>query len=141
MEENVSKAIKGIDWKILRKQKLHLLEIIGEESVSVEQHESLEGIVCLIDGIQDEAAEKLSEEVVFAQLEIKFAVNGSVVQNIQILNGEEPEVFFEKIKSGKYLTSIGSGEVLYINGDFEKVGEVKTQEALEDTEFDDFELN
>jgi hypothetical protein len=75
-----------------------------------------------------------------SQLNIRFSVNGSIAQNIQILNGEEPEVFFEKIKSGKYLTSIGSGEVLDLDGPIEKVGEVKIQDAIDDTEYYDFEM-
>lgn len=71
MEENVSKAIKGIDWKILRKQKLHLLEILNndESNITAEQHMSIEGIVCLIDSIQDESAEELSEETVFGRID------------------------------------------------------------------------
>ena len=61
-------CMEQIDWKLLRKQKLHLLEILNDEesSITAEQHISIEGIVSLIDSIQDKAAEELSEEIVFA---------------------------------------------------------------------------
>lgn len=51
----MSAAIRGIDWKLLRKQKLHLMEVIGNSNVTNAQSESLEGILSLLDSIQDEA--------------------------------------------------------------------------------------
>lgn len=58
-----------LDFDLLRKQKLLLLQIIDDENatISAEQHEALSGIICLIDAIQDEAVDSygLPEEEVF----------------------------------------------------------------------------
>jgi len=105
----MSKTIKGINWKLLRKQKLSLLEILTAEDIrkanhrdilTVEQYESIDGIIHLIDGIQDEAVEELSEEIVFGlNIPCSFTSewdDGSVVTTDCVYNevtGEvEPEV-------------------------------------------------
>lgn len=58
----------GFDWSLLNVQKMHLLNIIfndmAEEEISDTPH-MLEGIIEVIDEIQDQAAE-LGEPVVFA---------------------------------------------------------------------------
>lgn len=63
------KAIDGIDWKLLREQKITLLNVIGEitHTGQPERVEHLDGIINLIDSIQDEAVEtgKVSEAEVF----------------------------------------------------------------------------
>ena len=63
----MSGAIERIDWKLLRKQKLALVEVISGKSVTKKRIELLGGILHLIDGIQDDATEVLSEETVFGK--------------------------------------------------------------------------
>ena len=64
----MSKAIDGIDWKMLREQKGHLSDILYENgSTTSKQRDALEGILNLLDCIQYEAALKLSDEVVFGK--------------------------------------------------------------------------
>ena len=121
----MNNAIKGIDWKLLRKQKLHLLEILNDEesSITAEQHISIEGIVSLIDSIQDEAAEELSEEKVFG-LNIPCSYtsewdDGSVVTTPCVYNevtGEvEPEVSEGPVPTGmvdrEYITLEGGSQI------------------------------
>jgi len=58
----------NIDWKELRQQKRHLSDILYENSSTTsKQRDALEGILNLLDCIQDEAALKLSNEVVFGK--------------------------------------------------------------------------
>lgn len=123
----MNKAIKEIDWKILRQQKLHLLEILNDEesSITAEQHISIEGIVSLIDSIQDEAAEELSEEIVFAlNIPCSFTSewdDGSIVTTPCVYNeqtGEvEPEVSEGPVPTGmvdrEYIT-LRSGKQITI---------------------------
>ena len=64
----MSKAIDGIDWKMLREHKRHLSNILYKNgSTTSKQRDALEGILNLLDCIQDEAALKLSNEVVFGK--------------------------------------------------------------------------
>ena len=65
----MSKAIQGIDWKELRKQKRHLIDIVmgKDSSITAKQGEAIEGILNLLDCIQDEAALELSDKVVFGK--------------------------------------------------------------------------
>ena len=64
----MSKAIDGIDWKMLREHKGHLSDILYENSSTTsKQRDALEGILNLLDCIQYEAALKLSDEVVFGK--------------------------------------------------------------------------
>ena len=65
----MSKAIQGIDWKELRKQKRHLIDIVmgTDSSITAKQGEAIEGILNLLDCIQDEAALELSDKVVFGK--------------------------------------------------------------------------
>jgi hypothetical protein len=65
-KETMKSFIKDIDFKMLKKQKAVLLEMI-EEVDNVPQLEALEGILALINSIQDIAVDqfKLKEEEVF----------------------------------------------------------------------------
>ena len=64
----MSKVIAKIDWKELRKQKRHLATVLfTNSSTTAKQREAIEGILNLLDCIQDEAALELSDEVVFGK--------------------------------------------------------------------------
>ena len=65
----MSKVIAKIDWKELRQQKRHLAAILmGKNSnITAKQGEAIEGILNLLDCIQDEAALELSDKVVFGK--------------------------------------------------------------------------
>ena len=71
----MSEAIKNINWELLRKQKQHLLEVldIPNSGISPEHKDSLQGILHLLDSIQDEAADEhgVPEEEVFGRTEIR----------------------------------------------------------------------
>lgn len=54
-EQHILKAVKGIDWNMLKDQKLDLLEALNIQCLSDKQHQSLTGILHLIDAIQDGA--------------------------------------------------------------------------------------
>jgi len=58
--------VRDINWELLRKQKLTLFNLI-QEIDNVEQVEHLEGIIYLIDAVQDEAVdnEGVDEAFVF----------------------------------------------------------------------------
>ena len=58
-----------VDWKMLRKQKLDLLNVIVIRDIGGKQLESLQGILHLLDALQDEAVEQgeASEEEVFGK--------------------------------------------------------------------------
>jgi len=58
--------VRDINWELLRKQKLTLFNLI-QEIDNVEQVEHLEGIIYLIDAVQDEAVdnEGTDEDIVF----------------------------------------------------------------------------
>lgn len=51
--------IQGIDWSELRNQKRILLETINNDAVDPEHKEGLEGILALIDSLQDHAVDEL----------------------------------------------------------------------------------
>lgn len=52
-----------IDWALLRSQKLTLIQVIGVSPPTVA--EDLQGILHLIDDVQDEAAQRLGDDIVF----------------------------------------------------------------------------
>lgn len=52
-----------IDWALLRSQKLTLIQVIGVSPPTVA--EDLQGILHLIDALQDEAAKLLGSDIVF----------------------------------------------------------------------------
>lgn len=52
-----------IDWALLRSQKLTLIQVIGVSPRGVA--EDLQGILHLIDDVQDEAAQRLGDDIVF----------------------------------------------------------------------------
>lgn len=62
--------IQKIDWKLLRNQKHDLLKVINKESVNPKEKMSLEGILNLLDSIQDYGVDicGLSEGKVFGKL-------------------------------------------------------------------------
>jgi hypothetical protein len=67
----VPNIITGIDWKLLRKQKRLLLQVINNDNVNFKEKEALEGILNLIDAIQDYAvddAQIVTEIEVFGKL-------------------------------------------------------------------------
>jgi len=75
-----------------------------------------------------------------AHLDFKFAINGGVSQRVHILTDETPKQFFKKIEDGDYLTSISSKSILDLENDFKEVGIIEDQTTLDDTEYDDFEM-
>ena len=71
---------KKIDWKQLREQKKHLLEIIEYGGLIKERKDALQGILNLIDAIQDHAVDKL----------------GFPEATIFNLENDEPKIFMSK---------------------------------------------
>lgn len=64
----MSKVIDKIDWKLLRKQKRHLVDVLlTTDNLMSKERRAIEGILNLLDCIQDEAAERLSDKVVFGK--------------------------------------------------------------------------
>lgn len=64
MESSVTITFVNVDWDLLREQKGLLLELIGSP-VTSKYADAADGIVNLLDFIQDEAAKQLGEEAVF----------------------------------------------------------------------------
>ena len=66
----MSEVISHVDWKLLREQKRCLVDVVNDRAiVTATQKEMLEGLINLLDAIQDEATEELSEETVFGKSE------------------------------------------------------------------------
>jgi len=61
------KALLNMDWPKLAEQKKMLIQTINNDAVGPEHKESLEGILALIDSLQDYAVDEmgLSETTVF----------------------------------------------------------------------------
>jgi len=59
----------AIDWPLLQQQKQLLVELRAGQTVTAEQEESIEGILNLLDSIQDQAVDSgdVPEAVVFGQ--------------------------------------------------------------------------
>jgi hypothetical protein len=63
----------NIDWQLVAKQKLLLLEFLDSETPeefadvwnNANGQDLIEGIVNLMDSLQDQAAEELGEEIIF----------------------------------------------------------------------------
>lgn len=60
-------TLDGVDWKLLRRQKETLLVVIQyfENRGRTREAEHLQGILHLLDALQDEAAQALGEIAVF----------------------------------------------------------------------------
>lgn len=71
-ESEVPEFLAKMDWKLLRKQKLILLNTINNDAVDPEHKEGLEGILNMIDSIQDYAVDDLGiNEAEWDDLEIE----------------------------------------------------------------------
>lgn len=61
--------LSKVDWELLREQKLDLTQMFSDLAAKspslVELRERLDGVLSLLDDIQDQAAEVLGEDVVF----------------------------------------------------------------------------
>ena len=57
--------LPAVDWKLLRKQKEWLVELLACESIDPAGRMLGSGLVHLLDDIQDQAAEQLGEDEVF----------------------------------------------------------------------------
>jgi len=60
--------VGGTDWKLLREQKLKLISMRLSIRPPNDTVDVLDGIVNLIDNIQDQAAEQIGENKVFGRL-------------------------------------------------------------------------
>ena len=62
--------MSNVDWRLLRKQKLALLEDIHEQSAHGRRKKAnhLRGILHLLDDLQDQAAETAGERAIFGNL-------------------------------------------------------------------------
>lgn len=124
-KKQISKSITKMNWKLLRQQKRHLLEILNNEesNITSEQHQSIEGIVALIDSLQDEAvdANGFPEETVFGRTGIECTFtsewdDGSKVSTPCIYNEETGEVEAEFSKSHAPKASLVDEYITLING-------------------------
>lgn len=65
----VNNIFSKMDWKLLKWQKAQLLSISSNENTNItdDQYVAIEGILCLIDAVQDAAVDELgySENEVF----------------------------------------------------------------------------
>jgi hypothetical protein len=59
--------ISKINWKLLRKQKSTLIELLNRK-VSLKEKDHIDGVIAMVDHIQDRAAEILGEKEVFGKL-------------------------------------------------------------------------
>jgi hypothetical protein len=61
--------MKKIDWKLLQQQKAILLTVINKDEINPREKEGLEGILNLIDSLQDSAVDdfELAEDLVFSE--------------------------------------------------------------------------
>jgi hypothetical protein len=75
LNKNVIVDLTNTDWKLLRKQKKTLLEILdssifdvytGKEQLKIDEH--LAGLIHFLDDIQDQTAKQLGEKKVFGVL-------------------------------------------------------------------------
>lgn len=57
----MSKTTENIDWKLLRAQKESLLEILTGRKLTKRRKRDLQGILHLIDALQNGAADKRGE--------------------------------------------------------------------------------
>ena len=67
--QRITVDLSDVDWSLLRKQKMTLLKTAQRRAKTGtdESAEHLRGLVHLLDHIQDQAAEILSEEAVFGK--------------------------------------------------------------------------
>jgi len=63
------KAELKIDFKALRAQKFELITLNESAWILRSEHKAIEAVISLIDAIQDQAAEQLSEKTVFGPFE------------------------------------------------------------------------
>jgi hypothetical protein len=65
--DELPEVYRGIDWDLLKQQKKILLAVINKDEVNPEEKEGLEGILGLIDQIQDDAVDNfgMDENLVF----------------------------------------------------------------------------
>lgn len=57
--------LSKVDWALLRKQKTWLLELTRLGGGDVQECEEAMGLIHLLDEIQDQAVEQLSEQIVY----------------------------------------------------------------------------
>lgn len=66
-KKRVRVDVSKVNWKLLRKQKLTLIELLNRK-VSLKEKDHIDGVLALVDHIQDHAAEQLGEVEVFGKL-------------------------------------------------------------------------
>lgn len=64
---NCQVDVSNVNWNLLRKQKLTLLNVIFPDKIKKSQLELLDGLLEFIDYIQDEAEKTLGRDVVFGK--------------------------------------------------------------------------
>jgi hypothetical protein len=55
--QTVKKLIHNMDWKLLKAQKIVLSKLQSKRSLLPSEHETIEGVLCLFDAIQDTAVD------------------------------------------------------------------------------------
>ena len=63
----VNVDLSKVDWKLLRKQKAALVGLSFSKQFGSPANDILEGIISLLDEIQDQAAEQIGEKKVFGK--------------------------------------------------------------------------
>jgi hypothetical protein len=112
----VPNFIQKIDWSELRNQKRLLLETINNDSVSPEHKEALEGILALIDAIQDYAVDEA--QIVSAIHVYDFELEDG--ERSDMLEGETDECYFARTNAKTIFEICIEGEFLYEDEEMSK---------------------
>jgi len=61
MKSKILIDVGGVNWKLLRKQKVTLIKLLNRKDVNLKQKDHIDGVIALVDHIQDQAADQLGE--------------------------------------------------------------------------------
>ena len=74
--------LKDLDFTLLRKQKARIVQMVANACQRVDDHDALEGIIHLLDNIQDQAAKTLGETAVFGEIDIENQIVRTKIASI-----------------------------------------------------------
>ena len=69
MIRSINITLENVDWNELREHKKALIDLSGKDGLSDPQYDAIEGLLCFIDHIQDQAFEtgEFEEEDIYIQ--------------------------------------------------------------------------
>ena len=116
----MAKFIRNMNWELLRKQKEILVNLAGDDRLTQEEQDALDGITYLVDAVQDWAVDEqgVDRTVVFPGLYEEEEARQEIIDKINAIIEKHGDFSVSDVKAERSPQVEGDSELTHLMEDF-----------------------